>query len=272
MLLYEMKHLAGKCFLCTGLIKTNRRPYYLSQMACFDRIWESTTVLQTETLTVLNNDLSVLRETCRSRYDCIGDGTTFSPIDPYLHCLVYNRTLVRNPQAPSHPRPIPPPPMHDIYSISQRFAFLPTDLSVSASGHVKFLSYINNLDPCNKSLHYHLGTTLSAFIPLFERVLTDLHRNNPLPERIKGSSRYTEWEEPDPPDDSDDDDGWIRYEREIRHWTMHRPIQLPDVPSGGYPGGLECRKYRVSLRGRKLQVVVRVCETRLVRKYSSSCV
>jgi hypothetical protein len=45
---------------------------------------------------------------------------------------------------------------------------------------------------------------------------------------------------------------------------MNRPIQLPDLPSTGYPGGIENRKFNVTLRGRMLQVIVEVTETRLV--------
>ena len=45
---------------------------------------------------------------------------------------------------------------------------------------------------------------------------------------------------------------------------MNRPIRLPDVPSGGYPGGLEDRKHVVKLWGRTVQVVVDVTEIHLV--------
>lgn len=133
-----------------------------------------------------------------------------------------------------------------------------------------FLSYINNLESRHTSLYRSLETALSAFIPLFEHVLTDLHRNNPLSLRIKGPCRYTEWEEPEPPEYSDDEEGWELYEREMRYWVLHRPISLPDVETG-YPGGLEHRNHTVNLRGRTLQVVVSVSEIRLVRMlYCSS--
>ena len=140
---------------------------------------------------------------------------------------------------------------------------------MSCTGTGNFLSYVNNLDPQNVSLRDALENTLLKVIPMFERVLTDLHRSNPLHQRIKGAYKYTEWEEPDPPEHSDDEEGWSTFERDVRHWIMHRPVQLPDVPDGGYPGGLENRKYRVSLCGRRLQLVIDVSDTRLVRH--SSC-
>lgn len=162
---------------------------------------------------------------------------------------------------------LPPPSLTDIYTLSQRFALLPTDLFVSFCGHVDFLSYINGLPPHEKALYELLETTLGALIPLFEHTLTDLHRNNPLYLRIPGSCRYTIWEEPEPPEFSDDEDGWVTYQREMRHWILNRPISLPDVPSGGYPGGLEHRKHQVTLRGKRLQVIMQVTDIRLVSLY-----
>lgn len=180
-----------------------------------------------------------------------------------LHCLVYNRTLVSY----NHriPKPLPSPPSTDIYTVCPRFAILPADVSVDKNGKVNFLSYINNLHPEDHAFHYTLlETYLAKFIPLFEHTLTDLHRNNPLPQRIPGPCRYTVWDEPDPPEHSDDEEGWSTYERDMRHWVMNRPIQLPDVPDTGYPGGIENRKFAVSLRQRRIQVIVEVTETRLV--------
>lgn len=192
------------------------------------------------------------------------NGSTINLIDPLLYCLVYNKTLVSyNHRAP---RTIPPPPTTDIYTVCPRFALLPSDVSIDFSGKAKFLSYINNLHKEDHSPFYTLlETLLSKFIPLFEHTLTDLHRNNPLPQRIPGPCKYTVWDEPEPPEYSDDEEGWSTYEREMRHWVMNRPIQLPDVPNSGYPGGIEGRKFIINLRGRRLQVIVDVTETRLVR-------
>jgi hypothetical protein len=106
------------------------------------------------------------------------------------------------------------------YFVSQKFTFLPTDFSVSITGRVKFLSYINNLNPSRTFLYQSLENLLGCCVPLFSHVLTDLHRNNPLPQRIKGHCRYTEWDEPEPPEHSDDEEGWSAYERDVQHWAM----------------------------------------------------
>lgn len=87
-------------------------------------------------------------------------------------------------------------------------------------------------------------------------------------QRIQGPYKYTVWDEPDEPEFSDDEEGWAAFDREMRYWMMNRPIHLPDIPESGYPGGLHRRNHVVSLKGRKLQVIVQVSDTRLVGVFS----
>jgi hypothetical protein len=209
-------------------------------------------------------DLATLNEALRGLRST--SATHEALVDPLLYCLVYGRTLVIENECLS--RAEPSPLAEASYAVSRRFALLPSDFCCSSTGTVKFLSYINNLPFRNRSTYEILETALAAFIPLFEHVLTDLHRNNPLPQRIKGAYKYSEWDEPDPPEHSDDEDGWAAYEMEMRHWIMNRPLQLPDIPVGGYPGGIERRRHTVNLRGRTLQVIVSVHEIRVVRRQS----
>lgn len=161
---------------------------------------------------------------------------------------------------------LPPPHHTDVYTISLDYSLLPSDVHVSAdASSVKFLSYINNLHPSlNHDTYKLLETLLAGFIPLFEHTLTDLHRNNPLMQRIPGRCRYTVWDEPEPPEHSDDEEGWVNYEREMRQWSLNRPIDLPDVPESGYPGGLEYRRHVVNLHDRSIQVFVSASEITLV--------
>ena len=194
-----------------------------------------------------------------------GDDVSTYLIDHRLYSLVYNRTLVSHLNGRVH-RPIPAPSSADLYTVSPHFSLLPSDVSVSAdTTAIKFLSYINNLHPIVHRITYtHLENLLAGFIPLFERTLTDLHRNNPLVQRIPGHCHYTVWDEPESPEYSDDEEGWVTYEREMRQWSLNRPINLPDVPNTGYPGGLEKRRYSVTLRGRTVQVIVSASEITLV--------
>ena len=107
--------------------------------------------------------------------------------------------------------------------------------------------------------------TLNSFVSLFEKVLTDLHRNNPLPQRIRGSSYYTQWDEPESPEFSDDEEALSSYMRDLNLWALIRPINLPDIPKNGYPGNLHHRNFRVRLNGKMLQVYYKLTEYRLVR-------
>lgn len=52
-------------------------------------------------------------------------------------------------------------------------------------------------------------------------------------------------------------------------WVQNKVVGLPDVPEGGYPGGLEKRERRISLRGRTLQVIVKLANIHLVWMFHS---
>ncbi|KAF8899281.1 hypothetical protein BD779DRAFT_1666979 [Infundibulicybe gibba] len=232
------------------------------QVSCFERIWESDTLLLDPG--PLLSSLDSLRGHAPRHMDNI----IVPLIDYHLHPLVYGQTLVSSPRYQT-PQAILPTPSSDIYTLSSRFALLPSEVVVPLEPHscVRFASYINNLHPDHTLIYDRLSDLLSSFIPLFEHVLTDLHRNNPLSQRIPGPCRYNQWEEPEAPEFSDDEGGWVEYEREMRHWIMHRPIEFPDVPITGYQGGLEKRRLKVNLRGRTLQIFVHVEEMKLVRTF-----
>ncbi|KIM47728.1 hypothetical protein M413DRAFT_439404 [Hebeloma cylindrosporum] len=229
------------------------------QVSCFDRIWESDSLLDPGGRDKLKNTLSALRPSGTT-----GDDNTVYLIDHRLYSLVYNKTLVSHLNGRVY-RPIPAPPSTDVYTVSPHFMLLPSDVFVSADAtSVRFLSYINNLHPIEHLVTYaHLENLLAGFIPLFERTLTDLHRNNPLIQRIPGPCHYTIWDEPEPPEYSDDEEGWVTYEREMREWSLHRPINLPDVPDAGYLGGLERRRRSITLRDRTVQIIVSASEITL---------
>ncbi|KAF5375214.1 hypothetical protein D9758_000496 [Tetrapyrgos nigripes] len=232
------------------------------QVSCFERIWESKSLFDPLLISSFNDEISHFRAPARKRQ---GTNCIRAIVDPSLHPLVYNKTWVSLTEGKSRPssQTCPPPQATDIYTLSQKFCFLPTDIHISSTGHVEFLSYINNIHPRHDKLYDILSTILTHFLPLFEHCLTDLHRNNPLHQRIQGSCRYTVWDEPDQPEFSDDDEGWSNYEREVLDWALNRPINLPDVPATGYPGGIEYRRHVVDLKSKKLQVVVRVSEINL---------
>ncbi|KAF9486340.1 hypothetical protein BDN70DRAFT_773656, partial [Pholiota conissans] len=249
---YVLKELEGYNALRDGIY----------QVSCFERIWESSSILDPDITTSLNTAFDGLQP--QSLIDP-EDDVTWHIIDHRLHCLVYGRTLVSHPNG-STLETVSSPSSSDVYTTSTSFALLPSDVFVrekDSSISVRFLSYINNLHPKHRGTYTLLETLLGGFIPLFEHALTDLHRNNPLVQRIPGNCRYTVWDEPDTPEHSDDEEEWEKYEREMRQWALNRPIDLPDVPSSGYRGGLENRRHIVSLYNRVIQIFVNVSEIKL---------
>ena len=195
------------------------------------------------------------------------DGVTTDILDPALHCLVYNKTLVEQVNSGFRQTVPPPVPSLDMFTASPHLALLPSNVAIYLDETPpKFVSYINNLHPdLNRDIYDLLQSLLAGFIPLFESTLTDLHRTNTLPQRITGGCRYATWDEPDSPEHSDDEEGWATYENDMRQWMFNRPMDLPDIPSTGYPGGLEERKHHATLRNKTLQIIVKVSETTLVR-------
>ncbi|KAH7886259.1 hypothetical protein F5I97DRAFT_1937142 [Phlebopus sp. FC_14] len=232
------------------------------QVSCFERIWESDTLLCETARSNFNSGLSAAFRTIEN-YE---NDATRSILDPSMYCLIYDRTLAYDLCDPPSLRPEPKPRGNDqenTRALSKQHAYLPTDFAISLSGAAKARSYINNLHPRQKTLYRSFEEILSQCVPLFERVLTDLHRENQLEPRIKVSASPLILEEPEPPEFRSDDISWAEYEGKKRRWLMSRPMQLPDVPSTGYPGGLENRRHIVKLKNRVLQVIFHVFETAL---------
>ena len=213
----------------------------------------------------LNSELRILRDVKA----VVSEDSVLSDIaDPFSFPVRYTHTFVRSPDKELQPAPLPVVPQADGYTFSTQFACLPTAFSISPldeplTAHA--LSYINNIHPSHGSLYNHIETVLARSVPLFEHVLTDLHRDNPLYQRIKGSCKYTEWDEPEEPEHSDDEEGWATYEREMRIWALQRPISVPDIPEAGYQGGLEERRTTISLRGKTVHALLRITDINLVR-------
>lgn len=227
---------------------------HLRQVSCFDRIWESGRLTTNTERKLILQHIDSLRCSRQS------PNQNFL-VDPYRHGYRYGRSCLRHPDELESFADL-----LDAPSTSSKYAMLPSHVEVHL-GHPRaiYLSYINGVDPAMSDLYSSLQKTLGCSIKLFEKVLTSLHRSNPLPQRIKGTYRYKVWDEPDPPEDSDEE-AWEAHQRDVRQWALYRPIEIPDIPKGGYRKGNLRFAHEVRFKEKQtIQVVHRIIDIRLVR-------
>lgn len=79
--------------------------------------------------------------------------------------------------------------LEEVKTFSEKFQWLPSTFNVKLDGSVSIESYINNLHPVqHASMYSVLEEIFSAFIPLFNNVLTDLSK--PRVNRIHNFSAH----------------------------------------------------------------------------------
>lgn len=193
-------------------------------------------------------------------------------VHPSLYPVVYGRTLGRYPDPKGVMAPIASPFSEENHTYanqyrSEKFQWLPTDFQVDDNGSVKALGYINNLHPTYEGLYRCIEDVIKCFVPLWEKVLSDMMHN--LPTRIQGSYLPIEESDPSYPREEDVDEEEEAYSDCIdaymeNVWRNNKIVGLPDVPDGGYPGDLEKRDVDISLRGKKLQIIVKLANIHLV--------
>ncbi len=144
------------------------------------------------------------------------------------------------------------PPLPFEFTVSKAYQWLPTDFAVSEFGQVSALGYINNLHRVKHAAAYGtVSSILERFLPLFERVIAD--QLSPPRPPIFPIDPDT-WYPIEAPDDVADRDEWERVHR----WPEipdARPFQPPPPPGAG--------RAAPSLRGRTLQVIVKMANIEL---------
>ena len=174
-------------------------------------------------------------------------------IDPSLYPIVYGRTIGKALGSDTITI-LEPPELDDADPrfVSKRFQWIPSNLSVSSDGKVTLTSpYINNTHPTrHKELYSVIPEILERALPMFERVLSDLVRPL-LPMRIArpdgGLGGSCIWED-EPSNEDEYHEGKATYEKYSR---------TPDALRK-YFGDLQVMNDRISLKGRTLQVIVKV--------------
>ncbi|MGC4979432.1 DUF4246 domain-containing protein [Streptomyces sp. DT193] len=234
------------------------------EVSAVDGVWQSDTLVDDKLRSRLREAVQVLEQVPEAEQDWHpgSDGQVLDLVHPSLFCLV--RGVSGGPERAWQN----PTNRYSKYEFSEKFQWLPTDVDVSDEGDVTFRSYINNVHPeTHRELASVLPDLFARMRPLLENVLTDLRHPRPL--RIKADPYgWYESREPEYPDKSSYSDGEA-YEEAFRAWEeahdlwweTRRPT-IPDAPAFTRPE-LPDESARVDLRGRRLQVIVKLATIHL---------
>ena len=193
------------------------------------------------------------------------DGFVLNLVNPSLYPIIFGRTMGKV-LGPDPTTILRPPELEgaDSKFVSGRFQWLPSDFSVDGDGNVTLISpYINNIHPVrHEELHSVIPEILRLALPMFERVLSDLLRPL-LPIRIStsGSRGYGDQYVPDCIWKKSAPIPGFANEREYRvdpdEWHVKYLPRIP-YPKKKYGGDLKVMDSCVSLKGRTLQVIVKL--------------
>ncbi|KAI0708785.1 hypothetical protein C8T65DRAFT_576237 [Cerioporus squamosus] len=143
---------------------------------------------------------------------------------------------------------------YETFAHSAKYQWLPTDFETPGAGVAWPLSYINNLHPIkHRDLYPTISSILGRFVPLFERVLSDVIR--PEPDGvIKADPRtwYDHLEEPEFEDDDDDEEGIEEWE-ETYKWPL-----IPEPPPFQPPRDDGVPRLSMTDLGSTIQVIVKM--------------
>ncbi|MCY0944952.1 DUF4246 domain-containing protein [Streptomyces antarcticus] len=233
------------------------------EVSAVDGVWQSDTLVDDALRSRLREAVRVLEEVPEAEMDWHpgSGGQVLDLVHPSLFCLVSEVS-----GAPERAWKNPTD-RYSKYEFSEKFQWLPTDVDVSDDGDVVFRSYVNNVHP---EVHRELASVLPDLFarvrPLLENVLTDLRHPRPL--RIEADPYGWYDSKPEYPRKSSYSDAGAHAEAlrawEEAHedwWENRRPV-IPDAPAFT-PPELPGESARVDLRGRRLQVIVKLATIHL---------
>ncbi|MFI6982969.1 DUF4246 domain-containing protein [Embleya sp. NPDC050154] len=233
------------------------------EVSAVDGVWQSDTLIDDKLRSRLREAVRALEQVPEAEQDWHpgSDGQVLDLVHPSLFCLV--RGVSEAPERAWRN----PTSRYSKYEVSEKFQWLPTDVDVSDDGDVAFRSYVNNVHPENhRELAAVLPDLLARLRPLLENVLTDLRHPRPL--RIEADPYGWYDSEPEPPDESSysDEDAYDEavhaWEAAQDDWWENRRPVVPDAPAFT-PPRLPDESARVDLRGRRLQVIVKLATIHL---------
>ena len=193
------------------------------------------------------------------------NGLVLDLVHPSLYPIVYGRTIGKDSDSTTATALVAPQfkTIESKFS-SENFQWLPSDFFVDHDGEVTLASqYINNVHPTkHKELQSVIPEILQRALPMFERVLSDAIRPL-LPMRIVSSGRRgwggeetaeCIWDGDIPyPNPSSEEE----YEENPDEWLGKHKFNTPDAREK-YDGDLEVMNDQISLKGRTLQVIVKL--------------
>ncbi|MZD04255.1 DUF4246 family protein [Streptomyces sp. SID5785] len=233
------------------------------EVSAVDGVWQSDTLIDTALHARLRAAVRVLEDVPDAEKDWHpgSGGQVLDLVHPSLFCLVNGVS-----GAPAHAWRNTAD-RYAQYEFSERFQWLPTDVDVQDDGAAVFRSYVNNVHPERHSaLNAVLPELFARMLPLFENVLTDLR--HPRPARIEADPYGWYDSKPVYPSRSDAADAAAHreavhaWETAHEHWWDNRRPVVPDAPRFT-PPERPADFARVDLRGRRLQVIVKLATIHL---------
>ncbi|MEV5987520.1 DUF4246 domain-containing protein [Streptomyces sp. NPDC052051] len=234
------------------------------EVSAVDGVLQSDTLIDDTLRSRLREAVRVLEEVPEDEQDWHpgSDGQVLDLVHPSLFCLVREASGApeqawRNPTDHS-----------SRHEFSEKFQWLPTDVDVSDDGDVTFRSYVNNVHPeTHRELASVLPDLFARLRPLLENVLTDLR--HPRPPRIEADPfGWYDDSEPEYPEKSSysDDEAHAEavrvWDKAQDEWWDNRVPDIPDAPAFAAPEPPD-ESARVDLRGRGLQVIVKLATLQL---------
>ncbi|MFI1648506.1 DUF4246 domain-containing protein [Streptomyces avidinii] len=233
------------------------------EVSAVDGVWQSDTLVDDKLRTRLREAVRVLEQVPEAEQDWHpgSDGQVLDLVHPSLFCLV--REVSGAPETAWQN----PTNRYSRYEFSEKFQWLPTDVDVSDDGDVAFRSYVNNVHPeHHRELTSVLPDLFACMRPLLENVLTDLRHPRPLRIEVDPYGWYDS--KPEYPNKSSySDEGAyaealsVWGEAQDDWWENRSPV-VPDAPAFT-PPVLPDESTRVDLRGRSLQVIVKLATIHL---------
>ncbi|WP_328431777.1 MULTISPECIES: DUF4246 domain-containing protein [unclassified Streptomyces] len=233
------------------------------EVSAVDGVWQSDTLVDDKLRSRLREAVQVLEEVPEAERDWHpgSDGQVLDLVHPSLYCLVRE-------VSGAHERAWQnPTDRYSKYEFSEKFQWLPTDVDISDDGDATFRSYVNNVHPeTHRELASVLPDLFARLRPLLENVLTDLRHPRPLRIKVDPFGWYdSEPEYPNKSSYSDHaayTDALSAWDDAYENWRENRRPAIPDAPAFT-PPELPDESARVDLRGRRLQVIVKLATIHL---------